>query len=112
MKRSIAVHRVAIAILVLASAAFVAVPARRASALPAGVEEDVAFSRLPDRTFLKVAPDRRIFAAEMLGVFNVFDSLNDTTPTVFADLRTEVHDFWDRGLLGMALPTNFPQSPH
>ena len=30
-----------------------------------------------------------------------------TTPTVFADLRTNVHNFWDRGLLGLALdPTS------
>ena len=30
---------------------------------------------------------------------------------VFADLRTNVHNFWDRGLLGMALHPNFPATP-
>ena len=39
----------------------------------------------------------------------VFDSLADPTPTVFADLTPQVHDFWDRGLLGMALD---PQLHH
>lgn len=36
-----------------------------------------------------------------------FDSVPDTTPTVLDDLRTEVHDFWDRGLLGLGLDPNF-----
>ena len=45
------------------------------------------------------------------GVIKVFDDLADTTPTVFADLRTKVHDFWDRGLLGLALDPNFPSRP-
>ena len=41
----------------------------------------------------------------------MFDSLTDTTPTVFADLRTQVHNFWDRGLLGLALDPQFPSNP-
>ena len=36
----------------------------------------------------------------------------DTTPTVFADLTTDVDDYWDRGLLGMTLDPNFPASPY
>ena len=32
-----------------------------------------------------------------------FDSVDDPTPTVFADLRAQVQDFWDRGLLGLAI---------
>ena len=31
---------------------------------------------------------------------------------MFADLRTNVHNFWDRGLLGMALHPNFPETPY
>ena len=31
---------------------------------------------------------------------------------MFADLRTNVHNFWDRGLLGMALDPNFPAAPY
>ncbi|HEX6473630.1 MAG TPA: NPCBM/NEW2 domain-containing protein, partial [Candidatus Limnocylindria bacterium] len=30
---------------------------------------------------------------------------------VFADLRTNVYNFWDRGLLGMALHPDFPNTP-
>ena len=52
-----------------------------------------------------------MFVAEKSGVIKVFDNLTDTTPTVFADLRTQVHNFWDRGLLGLALAPNFPTNP-
>jgi hypothetical protein len=36
----------------------------------------------------------------------VFDDLTDPTPTIFADLRTNVYNFWDRGLLRLALEVN------
>ena len=48
-----------------------------------------------------------MFVASKSGIVNVFDSLGDTTPTQFADLRSKVHDFWDRGLLGLALDPGF-----
>jgi glucose/arabinose dehydrogenase len=50
--------------------------------------------------------------AEKSGLVKVFSGLDDTTPTTFADLRTEVHNFWDRGLLGLALDPSFPASPY
>ena len=50
--------------------------------------------------------------AEKSGLIKVFDSLTATTPTVFADLRTNVHNFWDRGLLGLALHPDFPNTPY
>jgi glucose/arabinose dehydrogenase len=54
------------------------------------------------------APDGRIFVAEKSGRVLAFDDKNDTDPEVVVDLSTEVHDFWDRGLLGMALDPAFP----
>ncbi len=33
-------------------------------------------------------------------------------PTTFADLRTNVYNFYDRGLLGMALHPDFPTTPY
>jgi glucose/arabinose dehydrogenase len=53
-----------------------------------------------------------VFVAEKRGVIKVFDSLTDTSPDVFADLNVNVYNFWDRGLLGMALDPNFPASPY
>ena len=42
----------------------------------------------------------------------MFASLNATTPTIFADLTTQVYDNFDRGLLGMALDPAFPAKPY
>ena len=60
---------------------------------------------------VRFSSDGRVFVAEKRGVIKVFDSLTDTNPTVFADLNVNVHNFWDRGLLGMALAPNFPADP-
>ncbi|MDQ3687534.1 MAG: PQQ-dependent sugar dehydrogenase, partial [Acidobacteriota bacterium] len=45
-------------------------------------------------------------------MIKIFDDLADATPTIFADLRTNVHNFWDRGLLGLALHPDFPNVPY
>src|SRR5262245_9422667 len=85
-------------------------PAASAS-LPPGFQEEIVFAGLTQPTAVRFSPDGRVFVAEKSGLIKVFDNLTDTTPTVFADLRTQVHNFWDRGLLGLALPPNFPTSP-
>jgi glucose/arabinose dehydrogenase/PKD repeat protein len=78
----------------------------------AGFVETVVFSGLIEPTTIQFAADGRIFVAEKRGVIKVFDSLTDSTPDIFADLRTRVHNYWDRGLLGMALHPNFPAQPY
>jgi glucose/arabinose dehydrogenase/PKD repeat protein len=85
-------------------------PAVAASLLP-GFQEQIVFAGLTEPTALRFSPDGRVFVAEKSGLIKVFDNLSDTTPSVFADLRTQVHNFWDRGLLGMALAPNFPSDP-
>src|SRR5687767_6410429 len=98
---------------VLAAVIAVCVPASAGAAtLPAGFGESVAFSGLTNPTVIRFAPDGRVFIAEKSGLIKSFSSLQDTTPTTFADLRTQVHNFWDRGLLGMALHPNFPATPY
>ena len=77
--------------------------AARAVAVPAGFQESVVWSGLTYPTNIEFAPDGRVFVAEKSGVIKVFDSPTDPTPTVFADLSANVHDFWDRGMLGMAV---------
>jgi glucose/arabinose dehydrogenase len=83
-----------------------------AATLPPGFQESTVFSGLTNPTAVRFAPDGRVFVAEKRGVIKVFDSLTDTTPAVFADLNVNVYNFWDRGLLGMALAPNFPTSPY
>ena len=92
-------------------------------AVPAGFQETTAFSGLTNPTVVRFASDNRVFVAEKSGVIKVFDNLSDPTPTLFTDLSTtdgtpnnvlatRVHNFWDRGLLGMALHPNFPTTPY
>ncbi len=83
-----------------------------ASTLPSGFVETTVFSGLTNPTVVRFASDGRVFVGEKSGIIKVFDSLSDTTPTVFADLRTNVYNFWDRGLLGLALDPNFPATPY
>ncbi len=83
-----------------------------ASTLPSGFVETTVFSGLTNPTVVRFASDGRVFVAEKSGIIKVFDNLSDTTPTVFADLRTNVYNFWDRGLLGLALDPNFPTTPY
>ena len=77
------------------------------AAVPAGFSEQVVFTGLVNPTSVKFAPDGRVFVAEKRGTVQMFDSVADTSPTRVADLRTEVHNFWDRGLLGLALDPAF-----
>lgn len=75
-------------------------------------QESIVFSGLTHPTVVRFAPDGRVFVAEKSGIIKVFDSLADSSPDIFADLRAQVHNFWDRGLLGMALDPNFATDPY
>ncbi|WP_290060531.1 PQQ-dependent sugar dehydrogenase [Amycolatopsis solani] len=83
-----------------------------AAAVPAGFTDTVAIGGLSSPTAAAFAPDGRVFIAEKSGLLKVFDSLADPTATVFADLRTPTQDFWDRGLLGLAVDPAFPARPY
>jgi glucose/arabinose dehydrogenase len=77
-----------------------------------GFQETTAFTGLDQPTVVRFAADGHVFVAEKRGVIKEFDSLSDTTPQAIADFRTKVHNFWDRGLLGMALDPDFPAEPY
>jgi uncharacterized repeat protein (TIGR01451 family) len=81
------------------------------AAVPSGFDDRVVMTGLVHPTVIQFSPDGRIFVAEKRGTIKVYDSLTDTTPVTFADLRTQVDDYWDRGLLGMALAPTFPTNP-
>jgi glucose/arabinose dehydrogenase len=79
--------------------------------LPEGFRDAVVFSGLVRPTAVRFSRDGRAFVAEKSGLIKVFNGLDDPSPDVVADLRTNVHDFWDRGLLGLALDPDFPARP-
>ena len=90
-------------------------PARVADAaavVPDGFSDRVAIGGLTMPTDIAFAANGRVFVAEKSGIVKIFDSLSDPTPTVFADLRTQVHDWSDRGLLGITLDPQFPTRPY
>jgi len=74
--------------------------------------EQTVYSGLNNPTAIEFASDGRIFIAEKRGIIKEFDNFSDTSATIVADLRTAVHNYWDRGLLGLALDPQFPTRPY
>jgi glucose/arabinose dehydrogenase/PKD repeat protein len=78
-----------------------------------GFQDQVVVGGLTQPTAARFASDGRIFIAEKSGLIKVFDPNSGATePSVFADLRTEVHNYWDRGLLDLELHPDFPNTPY
>ncbi|MGH2950644.1 MAG: PQQ-dependent sugar dehydrogenase, partial [Solirubrobacterales bacterium] len=93
--------------------ALLALPSAAAAAtLPKQFEETTVIDGLGYPTAVSFAPNGRVFIAEQSGVIKTYSRVRDSTPTVLADLRTEVHRFNDRGLLGMTIDPRFPEKPH
>jgi glucose/arabinose dehydrogenase len=80
------------------------------AALPSGFSDTVFISGLSNPTAVQFAANGQIFVAQKGGQIYSFDS-SGGSKTLFADLSVAVHDFWDRGLLGLALPPNYPTDP-
>lgn len=57
-----------------------------------------------------LAPDGKIFVADKAGRVLVYSGAGATTPTVSIDVRGAVHDYWDRGLAGLALDPAYSAS--
>ncbi len=83
-------------------------PRPAAHATPSGFQETTVISGLTNPTVVRFAPDGRVFVAEKSGLIKVFDSLSGHDPDDVRGPRTNVHNFWDRGLLGMALASQLP----
>ena len=97
------------ALLVLAAVlALLAIGGSGASALPNGFQETtLPFTGLVNPTAIEFAADGRVFIAEKSGRIKVFSNLSDPSADLVANLSTNVHDFWDRGMLGFALDPGF-----
>ena len=75
--------------------------------VPDGFQDEAIFTGLDHPMAIAFAPNGKIFVAEKRGTIQVFDSLTDTTPTLFADLSDNVDNYWDRGLMGLAVDPGF-----
>jgi glucose/arabinose dehydrogenase/PKD repeat protein len=105
----------AVAVLVVAASLALVGASDRAEAadVPVGfVDEVVLGGGLELPTNVALSPDGRVFVAEKSGLIKLYDSLSDPTPSVFADLRTQVFNFGDLGMTGLALHPTFPTTPY
>ena len=78
---------------------------------PSAFEDRIVFSGLQRPTAIVFAPDGRVFVAEQSGLIKVFDGLSDTSPMIFADLRTESSTSGTAGFSGCDRP-QFPSRPY
>jgi glucose/arabinose dehydrogenase/PKD repeat protein len=87
-------------------------PGAAAATLPAGFEQTTVISGLTRPQDVEIAPNGRIFVAEKTGIIKTYSELGDATPTVFADLRAQVHNYSSRGLLSIVTDPGFPAKPY
>jgi len=104
-------------VLFLVALALVLAPAAQAHHLvptAAGFTDQMVLDDLesPMAVRFAPAPDGRIFVAQKDGRVVAYDGPGDDDPQLILDLRTEVHDYWDRGLLGMALSPDWATEPY
>ena len=104
-----ALPRVAVAIALACMAVGSAPAASDALTLPPGFQQTTAISGLNDPMDVEIAPGR---AGVRGGEERDRSRPTTTSPTrratTFADLRTQVHNFSSRGLLGLAIDPDFP----
>ncbi len=68
---------------------------------------ETAFDDLMAPASIAFSPDGRVFVGQLDGVIKVYDDLQDTTGSVYADLSENVAFHGDRGLIGMTLDPAF-----
>ena len=82
-----------------------------AANLPAGFQETLVITGRSQPTAVRFAPNGHIFIAEKSGMVWLYEGVGDTSPSPVIDLRTQVHNFWDRGLESLAVAPNYPADP-
>ena len=68
------------------------------------------FVGVTNPTAVRFSADGRVVVAEKRGPIKVFESLADTQPDVFADLRTNVHNFWGPRTAGAGARSRLPNA--
>ncbi len=75
------------------------------------ISDQVIFSGLNIPTNIEFAPDGRIFVLEKAGRLWTYESITDTSRTLVLDISDEVHDYVDRGALGLAVHPQYRTVP-
>lgn len=79
--------------------------------LPAGFEATTVLDGIDAATALVITPNGRLFIAEQTGAVTVVRD-GQKLPQPAIDLSERLDAWWERGLIGMALHPDFPQSPY
>ncbi len=82
-----------------------------AISLPAGFGSEQVVTGLTSSTAITFAPDGRLFIGHKDGRVRLFQN-GTLLATDFINISTEVNNYWDRGLLGIAVHPNFPATPY
>ena len=102
----VALSALALALVLLPGGFAAKSSSRAAMAAPPGFQPQTVVSGLNLPTSFAFTPDGRIFIAEKNGVVRVFKN-GALLPTPLIDISAKVNNYWDRGLIGMALDPNF-----
>ena len=102
----VALSTLALALVLLPGGFAAKSSSRAAMAAPPGFQPQTVVSGLNLPTSFAFTPDGRIFIAEKSGVVRVFKN-GALLPTPLIDISAKVNNYWDRGLIGMALDPNF-----
>jgi glucose/arabinose dehydrogenase len=86
-------------------------PPAMAISLPAGFGSEQVVTNLTSSTAITFAPDGRLFIGHKDGRVRIFQN-GTLLATDFINISTEVNNYWDRGLLGIAVHPNFPATPY
>ncbi|MBX3325608.1 MAG: PQQ-dependent sugar dehydrogenase [Nitrospira sp.] len=82
-----------------------------ALSLPPGFVSEIVVPNLSSPTTIAFAPDGRMFIGQKDGRVRIFQN-GALSSTDFVDLSSQVNNYWDRGLLGLAIHPNFPAQPY
>ena len=82
-----------------------------AASFPTGFSQEVVASGLTNPTAIAFFPDGRIAIAEKTGVVRLVKN-GVLQPTPMIDIKTRVNDYWDRGLIGIAVDPSFASNPY
>ncbi len=86
------------------------------STLAAGFVDETVVTGLNSPTTIVFAPNGRVFVGEKRGVVKTWPTLAafnaNAAPVQTVDFRTDVMNYWDRGLLGLAVDPGFPTQPY
>lgn len=82
-----------------------------AISLPAGFGSEQVVTELTSSTAITFAPDGRLFIGQKDGRVRIFQN-GTLLATDFINISNEVNNYWDRGLLGIAVHPSFPATPY